>query len=130
MALVDTAIMIDVLRQFPAALAWLASLDAEIIVVPGFVGMELLQECRNRAEQEKIERTLSRCRIVWPTTTSCDAALVAFAQFHLSHNLGLIDALIGQTAIELDLPLSTFNQKHYAMLTGLATMQPYSRATS
>lgn len=129
MAFVDTDIMIDVLRQFPAALAWLASLGSETIVVPGFVAMELLQGCRNRAEQEKVERTLNRCRIVWPTAASCDAALTTFAQFHLSHNLGVIDALIGQTAIELGLPLHTFNQKHYAMLTGLATIQPYSRAT-
>src|SRR5687767_4368622 len=101
MALVDTDILIDVLRQFPAALAWLASLGAETIVVPGFVAMELLQGCRNRAEQEKVERTLVRCHIVWPAAASCDAALAAFAQFHLSHNLGVIDALIGQTAIEL-----------------------------
>ena len=130
MALVDTDIMIDVLRQFPPALAWLTSLGAETIVVPGLVAMELLQGCRSRAEQEKVERTLGRCRIVWPSTASCDAALAAFAQFHLSHNLGVIDALIAQAAIELGLPLHTFNQKHYAMLTGLATIQPYSRAAS
>ena len=55
MALVDTDIMIDVLRQFPVALAWLASLGAETIVVPGFVALELLQGCRNRVEQEKVE---------------------------------------------------------------------------
>jgi predicted nucleic acid-binding protein len=128
MTVVDTDILIDVLRQFPAALAWLASLGNETIVVPGFVAMELLQGCRNRAEQEKIEHTLSRSRIVWPTAASCNAALVAFAQFHLSHNLGVIDALIGQTAIELGLPLHTFNQKHYTILTDLTTVQPYSRA--
>ena len=104
MALVDTDIMIDVLREFPAALAWLASLGAETVVVPGFVVMELLQGCRKGAEQQKVERTLGRCRVVWPTAASCDAALIAFAQFHLSHNLGVIDDLIGQTAIELGSP--------------------------
>jgi predicted nucleic acid-binding protein len=130
MALVDTDIMIDVLRQFPAALAWLAALGDETIVVPGFVAMELLQGCRNREEQDKVERTLGRCRVVWPTAASCDTALTAFAQFHLSHSLGVINALIGQTAIELDIPLYTFNQKHYTMIPGLTTVQPYSRATS
>jgi predicted nucleic acid-binding protein len=130
MVLVDTDIMVDVLRQFPAALAWLASIGDETIVVPGFVAMELLQGCRNRVEQEKVERTLGRCRVVWPTAASCDAALAAFAQFHLSYSLGVIDALIGQAAIELGIPLHTFNQKHYAMLTGLTTVQPYSRANS
>ncbi len=128
MVLVDTDIMIDVLRQFPEALAWLASIGAEAIVVPGFVAMELVQGCRNRAEQEKVERTLGRCRIVWPTAAFCDAAFAAFAQFHLSHNLGIIDALIAQTALQLGLPLHTFNQKHYAILPDLTTIQPYNRA--
>lgn len=130
MVLVDTDVMIDVLRQFPPALAWLTSLSTEIIVIPGFVALELLQGCRNQVEQVKVERTIGRCRIIWPTAASCDAALAAFVQFHLSHNLGVIDALIGQTAIELGLPLHTFNQKHYIMLVGLTTVQPYSRTTS
>jgi hypothetical protein len=51
-------------------------------------------------------------------------ALEIFANYNLSHNLGLIDALIGQKSISLGLPLHTFNVKHYAVITGLITVQP------
>jgi len=46
------------------------------------------------------------------------------------HGLAFYCHCTGILIIELGLPLSTFNQKHYAMLTGLVTMQPYSRTTS
>jgi len=60
---------------------------------------------------------------------ACDAALASFSQHRLSHSLGIIDALIAHTAIELGAPLHTFNQKHYDPIVGLATVQPYTRTT-
>jgi hypothetical protein len=37
--------------------------------------------------------------------------------------LGLLDALIGATV--LGRPLATFNVKHYGVIAGLQTIQPY-----
>ena len=39
----------------------------------------------------------------------------------------LIDALIRQTSIAFGLPLHIFNVKHYAVIPGLITIQPYKR---
>jgi predicted nucleic acid-binding protein len=89
--------------------------------------MELIQGCRNKAEQDQVERILTAYQIVWPSAAACDAALASFSQHHLSHSLGIIDALIGHTAIELGAPLHTFNQKHYDPIAGLTTVQPYAR---
>jgi len=50
-----------------------------------------------------------------------------FASVSLSHNLGILDALIGQLAVSLNLPLHTFNDKHYAAIPNLKTAQPYAR---
>jgi len=58
MILLDTDVMIDLLRQYPPAVAWINSLGNEEIYLPGFVVMELIQGCRSRAEQEKLEREL------------------------------------------------------------------------
>ena len=52
-------------------------------------------------------------------------AYQVFASFHLSHNLGLLDALIGATAVGLRQPLATFNVKHYSVMPSLVTVQPY-----
>ena len=109
MLLLDTDVMIDLLRQYPPAVAWLDSLGEEEIVLPGFVMMELIQGCRNKREQEKLETDLAAYRIAWPAPATCDAALAVFTSHHLSHGLGIVDALIAQMAVTLHIPLHTFN---------------------
>ena len=127
MILVDTDVMIDVLRQYLPAVAWLKSLGQEPILLPGFVVMELVQGCQNKTEQGKLMRVLSAYQFVWPSEESCNQALSVFEKFYLSHRLGLLDALIAQTAIALHVPLYTFNQKHYEMIPGVRTIQPYQK---
>ena len=117
------------LRRNPPALASLASLGAAQLALPGYVVMELIQGCRNKAEQDQLERALTAYQIVWPSAATCDAALASFSQHRLSHSLGIIDALIAHSTIELSTPLHTFNQKHYDPISGLSTVQPYARTT-
>jgi hypothetical protein len=57
----------------------------------------------------------------------CNRALSSFASHHLSDNIGLLDALIAETAIGVNAELATFNVKHYRVLRGLKTVQPYER---
>lgn len=128
MILLDSDILIDLLRGFPPATSWFQGLDAnEEIAVPGFVVMELLQGCRNKLEQERVQRELGVFGVVWPTAVDCDRALTVFATYRLSHNAGLLDVLIGQTAIALELPLHTFNHKHYSFIPDIQTVQPYTK---
>jgi predicted nucleic acid-binding protein len=128
--LLDTDVMIDILRCYPPALAWLEALGDEELLLPGFVVMELLQGCRNKAEQEKLDKELQPYAVTWPSSEACNEARTVFASFHLSHGLGLLDALIGQTAVALQVPLCTFNDKHYAAVPHLRTVQPYTKQTS
>ena len=127
MIILDTDVMIDILRQYPPALAWLNSLGEEEILLPGFVIMELIQGCRNKVEQEDVERELGAYSISWPSPETCDEASSVFARYHFSHGLGILDALIGQMAVDLNLPLYTFNQKHYTAIPNLKTIQPYEK---
>jgi predicted nucleic acid-binding protein len=46
--------------------------------------------------------------------------------FHLSHRLGLLDALIAACALGQAATLCAFNLKHYRVIAGLITEQPYS----
>jgi predicted nucleic acid-binding protein len=52
-----------------------------------------------------------------------------FARYHLKHGIGILDTLIGQIAVDLDLPLHTFNQKHYSAIPSLKTIQPYRKGS-
>ena len=125
MILLDTDVTIDVLRGHRPALAWLQGLGALAIGLPGLVVMELLQGCQNKAEQTKIEQFFRPFTIHWPTEPDCQRALRDYVDFHLSHNLGILDALIGQTALGLGRPPATYNVKHYGVIAGLSTLQPY-----
>lgn len=89
--------------------------------------MELYQGCRSKAEQEKLEKTLTTCSVAWPSPQACEEALSTYSQRHFSHALGVLDALIGATTVSLDLPIYSFNQRHYAAFPNLKVIQPYRK---
>jgi predicted nucleic acid-binding protein len=122
--LLDTDVMVDVLRGHAPAVAWITNY-ALPISIPGLVAMELLQGCRNLQEQQRLERELSRFAFHWPSVADCQRAYHDFAAIRLSTGLGLLDSLIGHTAVGLNEPLATFNVKHYGAIAGLQTIQPY-----
>jgi predicted nucleic acid-binding protein len=125
--LLDTDIMIDVLRNYPPAVHWMQSLSDEVIALPGFVVMELIQGCETKRELTKLRKKLLPFNIYWLTTDDCNRAVEIFSQYYLSHQIGIIDAMIGQLAVSLQIPLYSFNKKHYSPITGLQIIQPYQK---
>lgn len=126
MELLDTDVLIDVQRGHPPALAWFSTLT-DLPGVSGFVVMELIQDARNIHEVRKALKLVSPLPTVWPTETDCTRALSDFAAFHLSHGLGLLDALIAASAVGRSATLYTFNAKHYKPVAGLTVAEPYTR---
>jgi predicted nucleic acid-binding protein len=124
--LLDTDVLIDVQRNHPAAVAWFSGLS-EMPSVPGFVVMELIQDAQNSRQVREALRLVAPLPVVWPTAADCQRALADFAAFHLSHGLGLLDALIGACAVGMSAELCTFNIKHYRVIPGLVLAQPYTR---
>jgi predicted nucleic acid-binding protein len=129
MILLDSDVLIDLLRKYPPAVEWFDALpEDEELAVSGYVVMELIQGCRNEVEQERAQRELGTYGVIWLFPTDCDRALDLFATYRLSHNAGLLDVLIGQTAVALGVPLYTFNQRHYSFIPGMQTVQPYTKS--
>ena len=127
MILLDTDVMVDVLRGHVPARDWLASVTLQEIGIPGLVAMELLQGCRDAREQRRVEKTLGTYPLCWPSGEDCAKALTWFAAYRLSHQLGMLDALIAAAATGLRAELATFNTKHYGAVKQLKTIQPYRR---
>jgi len=117
--------MVDILRGYPPALEWLGSLGEEEIGIPGFVVMELMDGCASQQELNQLQTELAPYLIYWPTAEDCDRALSDFARAHLSRNLSILDALIGEGAIGAQAVLCTFNTRHFKAIPGLVTEQPY-----
>ena len=128
MIIIDTDIAVDVLRNFPAAIAWLNSLPTtEVVVISGYTALELFAGCHNSAEQRSVDAMVTRFQRKWPTPKVRELALRDFRMLHLSNAIGTFDVLIAHTARELGLPLHTFNVKHFQHVPGLTTIQPYTR---
>ena len=127
MVFVDTDIMVDVLREYPPAVTWLQTLKDEQILISGFVCAELVQGCSNKAEQNNVLTFLADYEVAWPVPECCERALRLFCDHFLRNGLGLIDALVAQSALELGTPLHTFNTKHYQCVLGLQLIAPYER---
>jgi len=125
MILLDTDVMVDILRGYEPAKVWLETVDE--IGVAGLVAMELIQGCQNAREQRILEKDLSEYQLYWPSVEDCNRALKTFSLHHLSDNIGLLDALIAETTIGIQAKLATFNVKHYRVINGLQSLQPYTR---
>ncbi len=97
------------------------------VVLPGFAVMELMQGCDNRNEMRALQEKLRPYDVLWPRRDTYRDVLALFAKIRLSHNTGIIDTLIGMTAVEYHVPLHTFNEKHYRPIPGLETVQPYAQ---
>ena len=101
MIFIDTDVMVDVLRRYDPAIEWLDSLGSEVVGLPGLVAMELLQGCRDREEEQQVEGILRPYKLYWPAPEDCARAFDDFSSYHLSHGLGILDALIAGTAVGL-----------------------------
>jgi predicted nucleic acid-binding protein len=124
--LLDSDIAIDILRRSPPATAWISSVQ-DNVCLPGIVALELYQGCRDKREVTALQKELAPFAILWPSDAACDTALTHYAKAHLTNALGLLDALIAATALTYSVSLHTFNQKHFAAVPGLQTIQPYTR---
>ncbi len=126
MILLDTDILIDILRNFRPAIEWLYTID-DTLSIAGYSALELIQGCETKQEVNKISKFVSNFHILWLSEEASNKSLELFAIHRLKNKIGLIDSLIAQISIENNLVLHTFNIKHYKSIQELKTIQPYKK---
>jgi predicted nucleic acid-binding protein len=122
-ALLDTAVVVDVLRGYPPAVAWLDQQGH--LGVSTVVWLEIIQGASDRRAEQVALRLLQRFERIDATTADVDWALHQLLRFHLSHGLDAMDALIAAASYRLSLPLYTRNIKHFTPLLGSFAQKPY-----
>ncbi len=127
MLLLDTDVMVDIRRGFRPAIQWLASLQ-ETPAVSVITVLELLHGCRNKQEQQRVEQLIERIPVVHLDNSASQLAVEYFRGFHLSHGIGVLDALVAAIAVSRGFTLCTFNEKHYRAIPELIVLQPYVRS--
>jgi predicted nucleic acid-binding protein len=122
-ALVDTSILIDIMRQYPPAIAWF--LTQKDIGVSPISYMELVGGSRDKVDQQKALRLLSQFEIVFLTPDDFRWAMQAQINFGLAYAIGLPDFLIASPHVRLNIPLYSRNIKHFKPLLGHLVSSPY-----
>ena len=125
--LLDTDVVIDVLRQHPSAVRWASTERAQEVALPGLAVMQLLDGANTKLEARQVEQFVTQFRVFWPTVADHERARAMFSDLKLAHGIDIIDMLIAQTAAGLGAKLATFNTKHFRAVTNLETIQPYER---
>jgi predicted nucleic acid-binding protein len=123
--LLDTDVLVDLIRGRPEALTWFAGLGTHPPAA-GFAAMELVWGSQDAAELRRVRAFLTPFPLLWPSQADLLTAF-SLAAVKLSHGLGSWDALIAATALGQGLPMATFNVRHFAGVPGLTTVQPYAR---
>jgi predicted nucleic acid-binding protein len=123
--IIDSNIVIDLLRQIPSSVSWYANLQRQRIAITPIVWMEVVQGARNKTERRQIVRFLMRFTIEHPTSHDNQWAMSKFARFRVSHGVEYQDLMIASVAVGLAIPLYTRNTKHYHFLPRLKLVRPY-----
>jgi len=122
--LLDTSILVDLLRGHTGARRWIDSLPLTARSISVVSAAELLAGCRNQTEQRALERELVSYEMLWIDQAISRAALDLFRRFVLSHAVGFLDCLIAATASTHDLRIATHNLNHFAPLPGIHATAP------
>jgi predicted nucleic acid-binding protein len=124
-AVLDTSIIIDLLRGDPRAVSWYQSLQTQEVAITPIVWIETVEGATNRIRLNQFTRFLKQFHVEHPTPKDNEWAMEQFAQFHLSHRIDYEDIMIASITVRLAVPLYTLNIRHYAPLPNLDERQPY-----
>lgn len=126
---VDSDVLIDASRCAAGAVEYLAQAESQhTLAISIITEMELVVGCRSKAELRATERFLGRFQRLTLSDGIAKMALELLRRYRPSHGLLIADALIAATAILLQAPLVTKNQRDYVFISGL-TLLPYPSAT-
>ena len=123
-ALLDTSVVIDLLRKFPAAQEWIAKQNYEI-GVSTVVWLETLDGIWDKSSQLRALSMLKRFTKTETIAHDFEWAILQSLNYRLSHSVGYSDCLIAAANHRLQIPLYTMNLKHFTPMLGSLALKPY-----
>ena len=123
--LVDTSILVDFLRGNEIAKGWINRFQEGELAISVVTAAELIAGCHNRREQKSVEKELAFYPMLWVSSTISATAWNWYYQYHLSDGVGFLDCLIGASAYEHSVIVTTLNEKHFRPFPNLQIERPY-----
>ncbi len=123
--LLDSDILIDVLRGHSPAVSFLKELEGQDLLISSLTKAELVVGAKNKTDLTCIENFAEQFGELHPNAIVSKKMLQILKKHYLKHGIGIIDSFIAATAIEYELMLYSKNAKHFAILEELKVKIPY-----
>jgi predicted nucleic acid-binding protein len=124
-AIIETTIIVDLLRYHPPATGWYADQINVIMDIHPIIWMESIQGGANKIERLRAARLLKQFEMIRLTEADQDWAMERQMRYQLQYGVGLLDCLIASVSHRLQIPLYTHNLKHFQPLLGTLAQRPY-----
>ncbi len=121
--LLDTSIVVDLLRQHLLADQWLSPQGQ--LGITRVVWLEVIEGAQSKNKQEEALKLLRRFEPVELTPSDLIWATEQLIRLKLSHEIDSFDCVIASVSYRLQLPLYTTNLKHFSLLLGRLAQAPY-----
>jgi len=121
--LCDSNVMIDWINHRQKAIDELSLIEAHI-AISIVTEYEIIAGAQNKIMQKRFEKLLNNYTIVLLDSDISFLGINLYKKYKLSHGLDMPDSLIAATAIELALPLFTYNIKDFQYIPGLQLYKP------
>lgn len=126
LTLIDTDILIDVGHGVQEAVDILKNIQShDALAISVVTQLELMIGCRNKSELRKLDKFIKQIQIIKLNENISDKSVELLRLYRLSHGLLIADGLIAATALTLNLPFISKNQRDYKFISGL-NLLPYS----
>ena len=123
--LLDTDILIDLLKNYPPAFNWMATIRHLSIGITAVNWLEVMQGANSKLEQRSALRFLTQFEIHHLHSDDSTWTIQQFPTAYLVHGVGMLDVFTGAIAVRLQLPIYTRNVKHFSRLPGVLAITPY-----
>jgi predicted nucleic acid-binding protein len=123
-ALVDTTVVIHLLRRYQPALAWFN--NNQVYGVTSTTWLEVMEGTTSKANQTQAKGILAQFEMLHLTVTDQVWAMDQLERFQFSHHIGMNDCQIASVAYRLRVPLYTHNIKDMVPLIGKLAVKPYA----
>ena len=116
--LVDSNVMIDWINHRQKAID-------DINLINGYIALSIITEyeiiagSKDMVMQKRFEKLLGNYTIISLDYEISALGISLYKKYKLSHGLDMPDSLIAATAIELDLPLLTYNIRDFRFISGI-----------
>ena len=121
--LLDTSIVVDLLRAYPKAVEWFET--ATDLSIPRAAILEILEGAQDSKRQRQAIALIKRLEFTEHAEADLVSATMLLSSFGLSHGVDAFDCMIAATSQRLNAPVLTRNLKHFRPLIGELAILPY-----